>query len=115
MSKGKVVSLKLRRRHPAKYIRLGRHKIVGKFEEYELNEKEQESLKGPGPRHWIISKEEFEKKKEKKKAKQEGSGGSSKKTSKKTSKKVVKTGSGDGSKKTTKKVAKKVAKKVVPK
>lgn len=55
-----TVELKLRKTHPRKSFRLGTHKIGFKFEKYELNEAEAKELKTEGPKHWVISKEEFQ-------------------------------------------------------
>lgn len=59
------IELKLRRRHPRKSFRLGKHIVGVSFQEFDLSEKEKKELEQKGPKHWLISKEEFEKSKKK--------------------------------------------------
>jgi len=64
--KSEKMELKLRKIHPRKSFRLGRHVILPAFKEFEMNEEEMKELKNAGCKAWIISKKEFE---ENKKAK----------------------------------------------
>ncbi len=60
------VSLKLRKRHPAKQFRLGSHVVGLTFKEFELNEKEVKELKTEGCRAWLISKKDYDEEMKKK-------------------------------------------------
>ena len=50
------VELKLKKRHPANRMRLGRHVITNVFQQFELNEAEQVELKGPCGQAWFQEK-----------------------------------------------------------
>ena len=50
------VELKLKRYHPANSMRLGRHIITNQFQLFELNEKEQKSLKDTCGKHWFVER-----------------------------------------------------------
>lgn len=70
MTKEKLVKidLKLRKRHPRKSFRLGRHVVGFNFDSFELNEAEMKELGSKGCKAWIISKDELEALKKTKKA-----------------------------------------------
>lgn len=50
------VELKLKKRHPANRMRLGRHVITNAFKLFELNEQEQAELKSPCGVAWFQEK-----------------------------------------------------------
>ena len=50
------VELKLKQRHPANKMKLGRHTITNRFKEFDLNEKELKELETKGPKHWFAVK-----------------------------------------------------------
>ena len=60
MSKEKTVKveLKLKRPHPRKSYRLGKHSIGIRYAEYELDENEVLELAGKGAQHWVMLKPE---------------------------------------------------------
>jgi len=55
------IELKLKRPHPAKKMRLGRHTIINEFREYSLNEKEAAYLLTKGGLYWFIDKSSYNK------------------------------------------------------
>lgn len=59
------VELKLKKRHPNKQLRLGRHIITPKFQSFDLDESEMKELKGAGCTHWVTGKKEVKKTKTK--------------------------------------------------
>jgi hypothetical protein len=60
------VKLKLRKKHPKKAFRLGKHVVTHIFQEFELSEAEMVELQSKGCKAWLISdKEEAEIKKAK--------------------------------------------------
>ena len=61
------IELKLRKRHPKKAFRIGRHVVTPIFSAFEMNEAELKELKTKGCKAWLISKEEASKKKTAKK------------------------------------------------
>lgn len=64
------VELKLRRQHPKKCMRLGRHMVKqNAFEEFSLNEDEMKILKSVGGVSWFMNKEDSVKTMGKKEAK----------------------------------------------
>jgi hypothetical protein len=54
------IELKLKKRHPRKSFRIGRHVVGVQFAAFEMNEAEMKELKGKGASAWLISKEDFE-------------------------------------------------------
>ena len=65
------MELKLRKRHPHKSFRLGRHVVGVQFAEFDLNEAEAKELDNAGCKIWLISKKELEAAKKKKERKKE--------------------------------------------
>lgn len=66
------MELKLRKRHPRKSFRLGRHVVEVGFKSFDLNDAEMKELEGAGCKHWVVSKKEFDaSKKVKKQVKKE--------------------------------------------
>ena len=61
-----IKELKLKKRHPMKKFRLGRHMILPAFAEYDLNDAELKELSGEGAVAWIMEVEEKKVKKIKK-------------------------------------------------
>lgn len=53
MAKEKKVSIKLKRKHSAGQMRLGRHMVKRIAQNFELNESELKELEGKGPKHWF--------------------------------------------------------------
>ena len=81
MSENTIKKLKLKRRHPRKAMRLGRHIVTNIFQEFELNEAEQKELETEGGRAWMMTpvQEEVVKKEKIEEAKKEGKKGNKKK------------------------------------
>lgn len=67
------VELKLKKIHPKKAFRLGRHVVTNLFQEFDLNDAEIKELGSKGCQHWLMEKEAKKKvaKKVEKKAKKE--------------------------------------------
>lgn len=53
----KTFILKLKKRHPAGKMRIGKHVVTNKPQSFELDKKEQEELKSKGCQHWFEIKE----------------------------------------------------------
>lgn len=68
-AKTQKIELKLKKIHPRKSFRLGRHIILPTFKEFEMNEEEMKELSNAGCKAWVISKKEFEDAKKAKKKK----------------------------------------------
>ena len=47
------IKIKLSKLHPHKKMQFGRHSILPKYQEIELNEDEVKDLKGKGPKAWF--------------------------------------------------------------
>lgn len=71
VKKEKDVELLLRRRHPKKQIRLGRHLITVEAKKFSLNEEELKELESKGCKHWIATPDQLKEEREAKKADQE--------------------------------------------
>ncbi len=65
------IKLKLKKNHPKKSFRLGRHLVGPVLEEFSLNEKEMKELQNKGCKAWLISEEEMKEEKKKKAAAKE--------------------------------------------
>jgi len=61
------IELKLKKRHPKKSFRLGKHVVTPELKSFELNESEAKELESKGCQHWIISKQQIEEAKKQKK------------------------------------------------
>lgn len=48
------IKLRLKKRHPRKSFRLGRHVVETGFKEFDLNESEEKELKSKGCQAWIM-------------------------------------------------------------
>lgn len=69
--KEKEVNLQLRRRHPKKQMRLGRHLVKPQPQKLLLNEKELKELESKGGKHWFATPEQIKEEKEAAKASKE--------------------------------------------
>jgi len=47
-------SLKLKKNHPAKAFRIGRHVVGQTYKTFDLNEEEEKELKTKGVQHWVM-------------------------------------------------------------